>query len=431
MASIFTTTQDVQTKVPFNGNVSTPFYLQFVPGYVVDNIFDGGAYKGYGKEENINSIMAIPHIFDGQPKRRVSLNEDNRYFPLFRGFVDSPAKGDPVLLCTIGGINYYLGPLNTENNPNWNGDNLYMSEPSAPFVSAENSVEKNNTLAKGESLNFKKINLKRLAKRTIPELDGGDAYNETHGDLMLEGRHGNSIRVGSRSINPYIIISNSRSSNLNRFEGLNDGSLISITKDGSLDDHFPSESITFPDGIQQSEDGSPGTQSESTFGFTLSSDLITEPNRLMGTLVSSVNNNQDIQELIYGYNQNQALFQSDRITLNTKLDDIYMSSIKDIHIGTGRHLTISTNKYLIIESDKTYLGNPNKETNKGKMEPMVLGNLLIEILTETLAALKEAQGLCTGAPIPLVDSTMSPLSVKITKIEQKLNSIISNIHKRG
>ena len=74
------------------------------------------------------------------------------------------------------------------------------------------------------------------------------------------------------------------------------------------------------------------------------------------------------------------------------------------------------------------MGNPNKETNKGKMEPMVLGNLLIEILTETLAALKEAQGLCTGAPIPLVDSTMSPLSVKITKIEQKLNSIISNKH---
>ena len=42
------------------------------------------------------------------------------------------------------------------------------------------------------------------------------------------------------------------------------------------------------------------------------------------------------------------LFYSDRITINSKTDDIYLSSKKDIHIGTGRHLTISTNKDLII-----------------------------------------------------------------------------------
>ena len=30
--------------------------------------------------------------------------------------------------------------------------------------------------------------------------------------------------------------------------------------------------------------------------------------------------------------------------LNTKLDDMYLSSNKDIHIGTKRHLTMSTNK---------------------------------------------------------------------------------------
>ena len=43
----------------------------------------------------------------------------------------------------------------------------------------------------------------------LPE---GRVNNETHGDMLFEGRHGNSIRIGSRHINPYIIISNARDS---------------------------------------------------------------------------------------------------------------------------------------------------------------------------------------------------------------------------
>ena len=37
--------------------------------------------------------------------------------------------------------------------------------------------------------------------------------NAIHGDLVFEGRHGNSIRIGSRNIHPYIIISNGRAPN--------------------------------------------------------------------------------------------------------------------------------------------------------------------------------------------------------------------------
>ena len=136
---------------------------------------------------------------------------------------------------------------------------------------------------------------------------------------------------------------------------------------------------------------------EISFGFTLSSDTLQEPNRFMGTLISNVNNNQDTQELIYNYNKDQILIHSERITINSKLDDIYLSSIKDIHIGTGRHLTISTNKNFIIE---------------------------------TLAVIKNSQGLCQGIPIPLVDETKAPGSVnlKIAQIEQKINKILSTKH---
>ena len=423
MASLFTTSKNVTTKVPFGGDVRTPFYLQFVPGIVVDTITHPSVYKGYDNSDLINSITAIPHITEDTKKRRLNLNEDDRYFPLMRGIFEVPAKGDPVLLCEIGGIKYYLGPLNTQNNPNWNTDNLYSSEPTIdniPSVSETNPI-----LASGESLNFQKIKLNRFAKRSIKKLDGEDAYNETHGDIMLEGRHGNSIRVGSRNTNPYVFISNARASQYNIQETLFDGSLISITEKGSLFDHFGSVVETIN---SNTEDGT--EESFQTDGFKLSSDTI-EPdkiNRLMEALVSSVNNDRPSQEEIYQYgnneNQNQMLFSSDRIIINTKNDDIYLSSKKDIHIGTGRHLTISSNEDLIVESEKTFLGNP--KTNE--MESMVLGNTLIEVLQETLTVLKEAQGLCTGAPIPLVDSTMTPLSTKVVQIEQKLNNIISNKH---
>ena len=109
----------------------------------------------------------------------------------------------------------------------------------------------------------------------------------------------------------------------------------------------------------------------------------------MSKLVSSVNDDVDAKQLIYRMvsldndgntvydNQNQILFNSDRITINSKNDDIYLSSNKDIHIGTKRHLTISTNQDLIMDSQRTYLGNPNVEK---VMDNLVLGNKLKEVL---------------------------------------------------
>jgi hypothetical protein len=62
------------------------------------------------------------------------------------------------------------------------------------------------------------------------------------------------------------------------------------------------------------------------------------------------------------------------------------------------------------------------------MEPMVLGNKLLEILGELIGTLKEANGLVQGVAVPLVDPTMAPLVNKITPIEHKLETILSQHH---
>ena len=384
-----------------------PMYMQFVPGFVVD-VVTSSESTSYAGEWSLNSIIALPHLSKKLfKKKNLAIgNNEHRYYPLLRGMTDVPTKGDPILLCTIGQIQYYLGPLNTENNPTWNPDPSYKAE--LMFIPSVDSEGKRAT-----STNFnKEKNYKRLVKFRKEGLDYGNVINETPGDMLFEGRHGNSIRIGSRNNNPYMFISNNRPST-NSLESLGDGSIVSITSNGTLAQHF---------GDTKQEDDS------ITFGFILSPDTLQEPNRFMGTIISNVNNNQSPQELIYDYDRDQTLIHSDRITINSKLDDIYLSSIKDIHIGTGRHLTISTNEDFIISSQRTFIGNPTDREDT--MESMVLGTTLLELLKETLAVIKSSQGICQGAPIPLADETGAPggVNAKITQIEQKIDQILSTKH---
>ena len=409
MGSTFTTFSGQKIKGFAGKEYSLPTYLQFVPGYCVEAVHSQESL-GFKGPSTINSIYAVSHVMNTTGKRRQqSFSEDNRYFPLLRNHGDVPTKGDPVLLCTIGKINYYLGPLNTINNsPTWNDDLNYKKELTIQNSDIQQNTERGE---RGESVNFNKEGLyQRLQKIRNEDLDYGKVVNEVTGDYLIEGRHGNSVRVGSRSNDPYIFISNKRGY-LNKFESLSDGSLITITSNGTLAQHFSGYYDV--------------NTEENISGFQLSSDGVENNTYPIGLIHSDLNNGADIQDTIYGYDGNQMLLHSDRITLNSKLDDIFVSSIKDIHIGAGEKLSINASMSLNILSDNVNIGNSNKAT----MESMVLGDSLLELLTELVEALNGAASLFYGSPLPLVDSTNAPLATKMTSIQQKLNNILSTKHK--
>ena len=98
-------------------------YVEFVPGVVLDVILNMSS-PAYKEPRDINSIIAKKHLGNWQGKSMIR----TKYYPLLRGLVDVPIKGDPVLLCNFGGIDYYLGPLNSINNPNFNVDPLNKSK---------------------------------------------------------------------------------------------------------------------------------------------------------------------------------------------------------------------------------------------------------------------------------------------------------------
>ena len=99
-------------------NFLSKFPVQFVLGHVIECVTNRNSIVGLNKDSNINAIKALKHTESNIDFRNIEALQSDIYFPLLRGITDAPTQGDPVLLCEFGGVKYYLGPLNTINNPN-------------------------------------------------------------------------------------------------------------------------------------------------------------------------------------------------------------------------------------------------------------------------------------------------------------------------
>tara|TARA_R110002020_G_scaffold56124_5_gene155533 strand:+ start:1589 stop:3109 length:1521 start_codon:yes stop_codon:yes gene_type:complete len=426
-------------------NLNVPVYMQFVPGQVIAAITSeahpfarssaGSAYK-----ENVGSIIAFPY-YTSKIKRRYQIiangNHDKyRYFPLLRGMYEVPSKGDPVLLCTIGGQNFYLGPLNTNNSPNWNPDLLFNKMHPVEKEELSSYGPNNKITPEGSNRSFMKQNRYRLQKfpdrygstlgyRNLDNPAMNDGINDINGDMMLEGRHGNSIRIGSRAVNPYIFISNGIQSG-NKSETLKDGSTIALISKGRLSQHFGKVNEVLPGKTNPIN----GDHLFVAFNkFVLSSDYSNQSTRNIGDTLQLNRIGDDTynsHDHIYSYAEDQILLNSHRIILNSKKDNIYLSAAKSISIGCQENLNLISNNDIILNTKNTYIGSrakiqryhellPEDDENKNKdlapAEPLVLGRELKIVLDELIDCLSSACYVTmAGAAIPIVDSKYVPLT---------------------
>ena len=164
---------------------------------------------------------------------------------------------------------------------------------------------------------------------------------------------------------------------------------------------------------------------EEPIPFKLASDVTDTPFPI-GDIYSDLNGFGDPQE-IYEYKDNQILFQSDRLTLNSQLDDIFISSKKDIHIGGSRNITLSAGRELDLISSTVTIGNPYRGS---ETQPMVLGNELVNVLESMMDLFKSLQ-INTGQ-MGLQSFESSPTWAKSIKkydeISKKIKLIRSNFH---
>jgi len=317
---------------------------------------------------------------------------------LLRGIQDVPTQGDPVLLCLFEGVSYYLGPLNTFGHPNFNPD-IGLPRPSAGSSTLRSQLMVNPELDWNPDY-------KRLQKPVLHELDedgGLTTPGETvddkirhlgqHGvgDLTLEGRFGNSIRVGSRGNSPCITISNGRRMN-NTTEMLSDANTIFLGKKGRISSHYRL------------------------------------PLELYSNLVALENNRPLVFE---DRDRRQMYFDSDTVIFNVKGDGgteenelnegFVLSSYSNIRFGAGNNFELSTNNSTVIDSRNIYLGRGAMEDHidGNPVEPMVLGEELRLLLLEVVEIMEmfKVTGCIAGMSGPPAPDVLS----KLMKVKNTLN----------
>ena len=325
--------------------------------------------------------------------------------PLLRGFSDSIARGDSVIYTSIGEVNYYLGPLNTTNNPNYTPD-IYYNPNLNPNLKSNVVIDDRKDEPGGYNVNYKKTNVKKVFKQKnyeldaphgtrIGEIDSEAEIESVYSDLALEGRHNNSIQIGSRFVNPYITIKNNNNGN--------NGSIIGLLSLGSINQFFNDYNLLSSDKVvdkaiadKESYTGNHigvGNDSTEVEGIARQDRFNIEYGKLQG----SPDRQTEFDQII--------MF-SDRITFDAQENDLTMSALRNINVGSGQNISITSKKHTLIESENIYLG----KKAKNKSEPMVLGNKLKEVLEKIVKILNDARVNVQGVPLPLVNQGLTSLT---------------------
>ena len=89
----------------------------------IDDLLSAGI--SYSKiPSDVSQLILVKPTFEGTLQSGY-LKNSLVCQPLLRGFSDSIARGDSVIYTKIGNTYYYLGPLNTTNNPNYTPDTFF------------------------------------------------------------------------------------------------------------------------------------------------------------------------------------------------------------------------------------------------------------------------------------------------------------------
>jgi hypothetical protein len=221
------------------------------------------------------------------------------------------------------------------------------------------------------------------------------------GDILYEGRWGNSIRIGSTVQNTPNNWSTTGSN----------GDPITIIRNGQ--------------GIQTEEGWVPTVENinndDSSIYATSTQNI---PLQASSTSYLSYKNNPPL--IPNQYAGKQILINSGRLVFNTTLDHILFSSKKSINLNAQEGVNIDA-PTITLQSEKVYLGSKNAT------EPLLLGNKTISTLNNLIANLDAFLQICSvivstapGTPIVPLNLAASQLSSQLKVIQGNLEKLKSN-----
>ena len=384
-----------QLGLPNLDTIGLPEFT-FHHGHVIKVVSDVRDLSGYGVSNiptDVSQCILMTPTFEGVLPSGY-LKSQIFAQPLLRGFADSIARGDSVLYVEIGGIFFYLGPLNTTNFPNRSPDHLYHFSQNDKQLNIDTSKDASD----GYNVDYVTANIKKASKSRDyildkpfgvgkGELNSQVDFESNYSDLQLEGRYNNSIQLGARYISPYLLLKN------NNGKG-SMGSVFGMLNMGTISQHFSNFNLLSYDQLIQNSQGDSGyignrigvgNENDETFNYDYAK-VATTPEK-----------QKEFDQII---------MISDRITFDAQFTDLTMSSGRHINIGVGENFILNTKGYSVIQTKNIYIG---KEAKK-REQPMVLGEELRKMLEDIVNILSNAHALVQGVQVPLVDNLAAPLS---------------------
>ena len=321
--------------------------------------------------------------------------------PIYPNVKNYPLKNEIVFLMSMPntGIgssttstqNYYISVISLWNHPHHNGYPLNSNSP--PPSQQKDYQQTGDGSVRRVTDQSTEINL----GKTFKERSNIHPILPFEGDIIHEGRWGNSIRIGSTVKNT----PNTWSSNGT------DGDPILIIRNGQLVDASPEGWIPITEDINKdisslyitSTQKLPIISSSPTDYFSYKTNKPDSPNQYSGP---------------------QIALNSGRLIFNSKTDHILLSSKKSINLNAVDSINFDTAGNVIIQSGKLFLGS------KDATEPVLLGDTTIKLLTELVNNLNQFMIICSNAVSTAQGTPLGTLNNAATAMNVFLEDIITN-----
>lgn len=323
------------------------------------------------------SAAMVNAVYYQDPKIPVNNPSATDFLPLaLRGNVNIstiPVVGEKVTVVVRNGVGYWTDIIPVNNHPHYN------ATPNTGEADWQNDLEKG----------FK-------------ELADINPLQANPGDLLIEGRYGQSIRVGGGKGDNNPIIDDS-----------NEGKPIILISNGQL------ETTNGNDIIRE--------------------DINKDPNSLYFVAdhkipLQAANAKRDSYTTIPitsdQYKGNQVLLNGGRVFVNAKEESIFISAKESVGIN-GKTVNIDAQEYYCVDADKIYLGK-GARTARFIKEPVVLGgqlenwlNILLDSLDSLSTALTAATAV-TGGPVTQLNSAGPSLKATVTSLRTQIKQFQSN-----
>lgn len=226
------------------------------------------------------------------------------------------------------------------------------------------------------------------------------------GDIMFEGRSGQSIRFGS-SVPSSIKFENTNYNNLiknadwlysdSKSSGGKPFIILSSGKTNINTEYSLEDIQNDPSTIFMSSGGVGGSN--------------------LPFLLSAIENKSKNVKIPSTYNSNLILLNSDRIIFNSKVNSIVLSSNYDIIGMSNKNIYFKTENILELDAIVINLG----ESAKKDGQPIVKSDDLIDFLNQMIDAILSLKYDSYGMLIPLTDFPLLQLKAKLTMAADKTN----------